>query len=102
MKRHTCHRHMSKEMAAVLRQSKHNLPKGTTGHGIAPESVIALVASGKITREVSCDGKSRFRTYDYAEKVRPILEERYDQKYVVYACVFCDGFHVATEKEFAA
>lgn len=70
--------------------------------GITPATLASLIASGKITRETSCDGKSRFRTYEYAEQVRPSLEEKYGKKYVSYPCPWCSGFHVASSRELAA
>ena len=62
-----------------------------------------MIAAGKITREMSCDGKARFRTYEYAEnEVRPALELKYGKVYDVYACAFCSGWHLATRGELAA
>lgn len=74
----------------------------TEGHAMAPATLASMIATGKITREMCCDGKARFRTYEYAEQVRPSLEEKYGKEYVSYPCPFCSGFHVASSRELAA
>jgi hypothetical protein len=105
--KHTSNRRPSPEMETSLNQSKNvhtrAAQRACTGHGIAPDTAVALIAGGKITREMSCDGKKRFRTYEFAEEtVRPSLEAKYGKRYTVYACAFCSGFHCATEKELVA
>ena len=102
--KHTANRHLSKDLTDLLKTAKLTLRQGVTeGHGLAPEKLASLIASGKITRQMSCDGKARFRTYEYAEnEVRPALEAKYGKKYDTYACGFCNAFHLATRGEFAA
>jgi hypothetical protein len=98
----TSNRHLSNSLKDTLDKAKHASLK-VDHHGIQPETMASLIATGRITRERACDGKKRYRTYDHAEnEVRPFLEERYGKKYGTYACPYCNGFHLHTEGDLAA
>jgi hypothetical protein len=60
-------------------------------------SVATQIAKGQLTRERTCDGKARFTTYDYAERVGREEGPKHNSTFRVYACPFCDGYHLATE-----
>jgi hypothetical protein len=93
----------SGELSNVLRRSKNSLPAAARTDTLGHDSVASMIASGKITREKSCDSKKRFRTFEFADQtVRPSLEARYGKVYRTYACAFCNGWHLATEEELAA
>jgi hypothetical protein len=100
---HRSNAHPNRELSEVLRRSKHSLPDAARTDALDHESVASLIASGKITREKSCDSKKRYRTFEYADhEVRPVLEARYSKTYETYACPFCNGWHLATREEMAA
>jgi hypothetical protein len=103
MKGHRSNAHPSRALSKVLNRAKHSLPAAARTDALDHESVASLIASGKITREKSCDSKKRYRTFEYADhEVRPSLEARHGKVYRTYACAFCNGFHLATEEELAA
>jgi hypothetical protein len=103
MKRHRSNTRPTGDLAEVLKQSQRQLPNAAHTDVHAAESVASMIASGRITREVSCDGKKRYRTFEFAEQiVRPSLEARYGKTYEVYPCPYCQGFHMATREELAA
>jgi hypothetical protein len=102
--RHNSNAKPQGELYQTLKRSKRELPTAAeTGHVMKPETVASMIASGRITREVCCDGKKRYRTFEYADtELRPILEKRYGKKYEVYPCCYCGGFHMATLNELVA
>jgi hypothetical protein len=103
MKGHRSNAHPSRALSKVLNRAKHSLPAAARTDALDHESVASMIASGRITREVSCDGKKRYRTFEFADQtVRPSLESRYGKTYEVYPCPYCQGFHMATREELAA
>lgn len=62
-------------------------------------SIATQIAKGQLTRERSCDGKARFTTYDYAERVGREEGVKFGMKFRCYACAFCGGYHLASERE---
>lgn len=60
------------------------------------DTIATQIAKGQITRERSCDGKARFTTYDYADRVGRENGAVHGKRFAVYACPFCDGYHLAT------
>jgi hypothetical protein len=93
----------SETLRGILNRAKHELPKDAHGNVLSPNEVASAIAKGVITREVSCDGKKRYRTFEYADhEIRPILEKRYAKVYVTYPCPYCQGFHLASCAELAA
>lgn len=101
MKRHQPNKRLSDKELSLVRQAKR--APSADAHWNTPQMITSLIAVGKITRENSCDGKARFRTYEYADgEARPALEQRHNTHLEVYACVFCGGWHMATREEFAA
>lgn len=65
-----------------------------------PETIKRGIVSGMYTRERACEGKARFALYNHAQKALKDIEARgyADWKpMVIYPCVFCTGFHFATE-----
>lgn len=55
------------------------------------------IATGRVTRERSCDGKRKYRTPEYAEKVAAWAAKTYGKPQTYYFCVFCAGYHTATD-----
>lgn len=58
-----------------------------------------MIATGKITRERSCDGKARFNTAEKAVKAARKWNEKEGGDLTPYACAFCHGFHLTSNKE---
>jgi hypothetical protein len=65
-------------------------------------SMCSQIALGVITRERCCDGKARFTTYDYAARVGEENGREFGKVFDVYACPFCDGYHLFTVGELTA
>lgn len=61
--------------------------------------IATQIALGNLTRERSCDGKARFTTYDYAERVGREEGAKFGKAHTVYPCPFCDGYHLASVVE---
>jgi hypothetical protein len=61
--------------------------------------IATLIATGSITREVACDGKVAFKTYERAARVAKEKGEEYSVEQRAYPCPFCHSFHIATEKQ---
>lgn len=59
-------------------------------------TIASQIAKGLLTRERSCDGKARFTTYDYADRVGRENGVELGKTFNVYACPFCSGYHLAT------
>jgi hypothetical protein len=60
-------------------------------------TVAAQIARGQLTRERTCDGKARFTTYDYADRVGREEGAKHGSTFRTYPCPFCGGYHLATE-----
>lgn len=56
------------------------------------------IATGRVTRERSCDGKKRIRTPEHAAALAAHIEKTYGHKQTYYSCVFCGCYHLATEQ----
>lgn len=65
-------------------------------------AIASRIAAGHLTRERSCDGKTRFKTYDFAANVGRENGVKYKKEFRVYACPFCRGFHLASVAELPA
>jgi hypothetical protein len=103
MKPHRSNAKPMGELARLLNVSKNNAPSVDAGNLKSPATVASLIATGNITRERCCDGKKRYRTFEFADQtVKPVLEKQYNKTFTTYACCFCSGWHLATETEFAA
>jgi hypothetical protein len=59
------------------------------------DAIAARIAAGHLTRERSCDGKTRFTSYDFAARVGAAT---YKKEMRVYACPFCGGWHLASAR----
>lgn len=55
------------------------------------------IATGRVTRERSCDGKRKYRTPEYAAKVAAWATKTYGKPQTYYFCVFCGCYHTATD-----
>lgn len=103
MKGHRSNAKPAGELARLLNVSKNNAPSVDAGNLKSPATVASLIATGSITRERCCDGKKRYRTFEFADQtIRPLLEKQYNKTFRIYPCPYCSGFHAATESEFAA
>lgn len=61
--------------------------------------IKAAIINGDITRERACDGKSRFNRADKAQRsIDKWALRDPDRTLVYYACPFCLGFHLATQR----
>lgn len=60
------------------------------------DTIAAQIAQGNLTRERSCDGKTRFKSYNFAETVGRTKPELEGKEMRVYACPFCRGFHLTS------
>lgn len=61
--------------------------------------ITEAIIGGQITRERACDGKSRFNRYDKAQRsIDKWALRDPDTKLVAYACPFCLGYHLATQR----
>lgn len=99
--RRTRNKNLAHDLLAVLDRAKRSSVQTST-HALGPAAIATLIAKGQITRERACDGKKRYRTYEYAEEVRAHLEPKYNKRFDAYACCFCNGYHLASHGEFAA
>ena len=74
---------------------------GTARQAPVPDSansIATAIAKGQLTRERCCDGKARFTTYDYAERVGRENGAEFGKTFRCYACPFCGGYHLASEE----
>lgn len=61
---------------------------------IVDELQRALV-TGMITVERACQGKVRYRTPTYAERMAREMTKLYGRPQVMYPCPFCTGYHLS-------
>lgn len=62
-------------------------------------AITARIVAGNLTRERSCDGKTRFKTYEFADAIGKVRGRTYRKEMRVYACPFCGGWHLASVAE---
>ena len=60
--------------------------------------LVQAIASGAVTRGHACDGKAKFRTPGYAQRVAAAMSAQYGKPQYVYPCPFCSCYHLATDK----
>lgn len=47
-----------------------------------------------------CKNKNRYVSRKHANKGKRTYEGRYGEKFSVYKCRYCDGYHLCTKKNF--
>jgi hypothetical protein len=68
----------------------------TDRHNYPPRE--SAIATGRITRERACDGKRKIRTPEYAARVAQRVGKQHGKTMGYYFCVFCECYHLFTEK----
>lgn len=62
-------------------------------------STLSAIIAGELRQEWSCEGKTRYRDYRLAEKVKTRREREEEGRLTlkIYPCPFCGCYHLAKE-----
>lgn len=72
-------------------------PQASPARGLDADFIRRQIVDGNLTRERSCDGKVRYKSYARAMLGRERAHRipGFTGDLVVYPCPFCGGFHFA-------